>query len=121
MLQNVRVTAFTVSELLRKIQQRGWGNYHSPQPLSHTHRPRLQLTGWSKYFLSPNQYSVNKQFLCFTKNIKIYGKCICFGKFSINGINFVGNSFESSGIRNHGLKLKTIFIYWNLKNINACY
>ena len=38
MLQNARVTAFTVSELLRENQQGGWGE------LFPTHRPRLGLT-----------------------------------------------------------------------------
>ena len=36
MLQNARVTAFTVSELLRENQLEG-GGYNYPPPLFHTH------------------------------------------------------------------------------------
>ena len=45
MLQNVRVTAFTVSELLRENQQGGGGDKITSPP--HTTRPDL---GWYFHF-----------------------------------------------------------------------
>ena len=51
MLQNARVTALTVSELLRENQQAGkGGNYKiTPTPHTHTHtRPHTRRLGLSK-------------------------------------------------------------------------
>ena len=62
---------------------------------------------------------INSKFLWFHRNIKIDGKCICFGKFSINGLNFVGNLFERSENVKRSVKIKQIFIYWNLKHFSG--
>ena len=51
MLQNGRVTAFTVSELLRENRQRRW-NYPSP--------PRLRLTHPNDSFLTMECFTYNK-------------------------------------------------------------
>ena len=47
MLQNSRVTAFAISELLRKNQHGDGGGEFPPTPL-HTDTPRLRLTNDSR-------------------------------------------------------------------------
>ena len=67
------------------------------------------LKGWSKYFSSPISIpsTITSQFLWLNKNIKIdKNVSICFEEFPINGLNFVGNLFESSGKIEPWVKIK---------------
>ena len=54
---------------------------------------------WSKYLSSPPSLpsSIASQFLWLNKDIKIDNKCVIFSNFSKNGINFVGQLFDSDG------------------------
>ena len=53
MLQNARVTTFTVSELLRETQQGGWATPHPP---------RLDLKRWIFYFYKVNEFKHSPYF-----------------------------------------------------------
>ena len=52
---------------------------------------------WSKYLSSSPYFpsSIASQFLWLNKDIKIDNKCVIFSNFSKNGINFVGQLFDS--------------------------
>ena len=54
---------------------------------------------WSKYLSSPPflPSSIASQFLWLNKDIQIDNKCVIFSNFSKNGINFVGQLFDSDG------------------------
>ena len=52
---------------------------------------------WSKYLSSPPSLpsSIASQFLWLNKDIQIDNKCVIFSNFSKNGINFVGQLFDT--------------------------